>query len=163
MWWLEILESSHSNYCRSSKKSWKQIVDWKYQKALNGIDVAKISFGIAKTKHYWLALWRNSTIRKLSQNLLVMLSFRCRSLVARCFTGLSLPPPPPKPPSQINVMNLYIRLEIIIFSFNMDIHINAKLWFLGGHGFTHLVFFRAKNYLYEVFKMNFNLIARYKF
>jgi hypothetical protein len=37
----------------------------KYQKALDGIDVAKISFGIAKIKHCWLALWRNSTIRKL--------------------------------------------------------------------------------------------------
>jgi hypothetical protein len=44
MWWLEISESSRSNYYRNSKKSWKQTAGWKYQKALDGIDVAKISF-----------------------------------------------------------------------------------------------------------------------
>ncbi len=44
MWWLEISKSSRLNYCRNYKKSWKQTAGWKYQKALDGIDVVKILF-----------------------------------------------------------------------------------------------------------------------
>jgi hypothetical protein len=123
MWWLEILESFRSNYCRNSKKSWKQTAGWKYQKALNGIEERKFylelrkqniagwPFGgialsesswkqttgwkyqkaldgidVAKTKHCWLALWRNNT-----NHVVFSLSFSCRPLLHR-----PLPPPPPK-------------------------------------------------------------------
>jgi hypothetical protein len=70
MWWLEISESSRSNYCHNSKKSWKQTAGWKYHKALDGIDVAKILF----SKHNVMA----GNIRKLS------LELRCRKSCYNC-------------------------------------------------------------------------------
>jgi len=72
MWWLEISESSRSNYYRNSKKSWKQTAGWKYQKIL--LQLQKNHNVMAKP--HPVTDWHGSP------------------RVTRCFTGFSFPPPP---------------------------------------------------------------------